>query len=182
VQRFGLAGCHSKQSTSILSKTYMKKILLLLSLSVTVISFQGCIKSAVSGPCTDQTPASELAVMQAYASTNGYSMTTHPSGMLYQVVNAGTGAIPLPTSKVFVKYTGRLVSSNAIFDQQTNPSLTGFTVSQLIPAWQLGMELIAKGGTIRLIVPSSLAYGCSGYGAIPGNAVLFFEIELVDVQ
>ncbi len=160
----------------------MKKILLLLSLSVTVISFQGCIKGAVSAPCTDKTPASELAVMQAYASTNGYSMTAHPSGMLYQVVNAGSGAIPLSTSKIYVKYTGRLVSTNAIFDQKTNPAETGYTVSQLIPAWQLGMELIAKGGTIRLIVPSSLAYGCSGVGVIPGNAVLFFEIELVDIQ
>ena len=45
----------------------MKKILLFLSLSVAVISFQGCIKGAVNGPCTDKTPASELPVMQAYA-------------------------------------------------------------------------------------------------------------------
>ncbi len=160
----------------------MKRVLFFLSFSVAVISFQGCIKGAVSGPCTDKTPASELAVMQAYANTNGYSMSSHPSGMLYQVVNPGSGAVPLSTSKVYVKYTGRLVSSNAIFDQQNNAANTGFTVSQLIPAWQLGLELIAKGGTIRLIVPSSLAYGCNGYGAIPGNSVLFFEIELVDVQ
>lgn len=160
----------------------MKRVLFFLSFSVAVISFQGCIKGAVSAPCTDKTPASELPEMQAYANTNGYSMSSHSSGMLYQVVNPGSGAIPLSTSKVYVKYTGRLVSSNAIFDQQNNAANTGFTVSQLIPAWQLGLELIAKGGTIRLIVPSSLAYGCNGYGAIPGNSVLFFEIELVDVQ
>jgi FKBP-type peptidyl-prolyl cis-trans isomerase len=33
-----------------------------------------------------------------------------------------------------------------------------------------------------LIVPSALAYGCNGRAIIPGDAVLFFEIELVDVQ
>jgi FKBP-type peptidyl-prolyl cis-trans isomerase FkpA len=45
----------------------------------------------------------------------------------------------------------------------------------------LGLPLIKKGGVIRLIIPSSLAYGCNAAGSIPGDSVLYFEVELVDV-
>ncbi|MGB3162737.1 MAG: FKBP-type peptidyl-prolyl cis-trans isomerase [Chitinophagaceae bacterium] len=50
-----------------------------------------------------------------------------------------------------------------------------------IPGFQIGLQLIQKGGVIKMIIPSSLAYGCSGQGTIAGNSILFFEVELVDV-
>ena len=127
-------------------------------------------------------PCGEKADMLAYASAQGYSMTLHPNGMYYQVVEPGSGAKALSTSKIFVKYTGRLISSNAIFDQQNNQEQTGWVLGSLIPGWQAGIPLIAIGGKLRLIVPSSLAYGCRPYASLPGNAVLFFEIELVRIE
>jgi len=51
----------------------------------------------------------------------------------------------------------------------------------LIAGWQIGLPLIHKGGEIKLIVPSSLAYGC-GNGPLPANSILYFDIHLVDVQ
>ena len=129
-----------------------------------------------------KTVQSEEGVITAYATANGISATAHSSGLYYQVTNPGSGATPSSGSKVFVKYTGKLLNGT-VFDSQTNSSLTGFTVSGLILGWQIGLGLIKKGGSIKLIVPSSLAYGCQGSGAtIPGNSVLYFEIELVDVQ
>lgn len=160
----------------------MKRILTGFSMIVLVLSITGCIKGSTSTPCTNKTPESEEAAIIAYASSQGFSMARHPSGMYYEVVNPGSGAIALPTSRIFVRYTGRLISSNAVFDQQLNHTLTGWVLETLIPGWQLGVPMIAVGGVIRLVVPSSLAYGCRPYLTLPGNAVLFFEIELVEIQ
>ena len=160
----------------------MKRFLLILILVVLVMGVNGCVKGTTSDPCTNKTPQSEEAAIIAYATAHNYSMTKHPSGMYYQVVHPGNGAIPLPTSRIYVRYTGRLISSDAIFDSQTNPQFTGWVLESLIPGWQLGLPQIAVGGTVRLIVPSSLAYGCNPYLTLPGDAVLFFEIELVEIQ
>ncbi|HEX6192054.1 MAG TPA: FKBP-type peptidyl-prolyl cis-trans isomerase [Chitinophagaceae bacterium] len=160
----------------------MKRTILGVILVSLIISGLGCVKGTNVEPCTNKTPQSEQADMQAYAAAQGFSMTLHPNGMYYQVVNPGSGAKALATSKIFVKYTGRLISSNAIFDQQNNSEMTGWVLSSLIPGWQAGLPLIAIGGTLRLIVPSSLAYGCRPYSTLPGNAVLFFEIELVRIE
>ncbi|MEQ1623714.1 MAG: FKBP-type peptidyl-prolyl cis-trans isomerase, partial [Sediminibacterium sp.] len=82
---------------------------------------------------------------------------------------------------VYVTYSGKLLNGTE-FDKGTNPSLTGWTLNQLIDGWKIGLPLLKKGGKIKLVVPSSLAYGCSGSGSIPSNSPLYFEISLVDVQ
>ncbi len=147
----------------------------LLALSLLLIS--GCAKDKV---CVPKTVASEQATMQSYATTNSLVVQTHSSGMLYQIVNQGTGATPSLTSRVTVRYTGKLMNGT-IFDSRTSTP-ADFTLGQVITGWQLGLPLIQKGGTIRLIIPSSLAYGCTATGPIPADAVLYFEIDLVDVR
>jgi len=117
--------------------------------------------------------------MQNFATTNGLTVQTHSSGLLYQIVNPGSGLTPTLTSRVSVRYTGKLMNGS-IFDSNTGVPVQ-FLLNQVIAGWQLGLPLIKKGGTIRLIIPSSLAYGCNASGPIPGDAVLYFEIELVDV-
>ena len=163
---------------------YLRKIFMkfLFCIPLLVFGLSGCLKDSADDACTDQTPQSENAAMQAYAAANGYTMTAHTSGLLYEIVSQGTGPAPLSTSKVFVRYTGKFVSNNIVFDQQTDHNLTGWQSSTLIPGWQLGIPLIQEGGTIRLIIPSALGYGCRGFSTIPPDAVLFFQIELVDVQ
>lgn len=158
-------------------------LLAIILVFVVALSGTGCLKSDNTGTCTDKLVSSEAAAMDAYAISHGMAPTTHSSGIMYQVVNAGNGAVvPSGNSKIFVKYTGRFVSNDNIFDSQTNSAATGWTLNTLIPAWQIGLPLIGEGGTIKLIVPSSLAYGCRGFASIPPDAILYFEIELVDVQ
>lgn len=142
-----------------------------------VMFLGGCVKDKT---CVPKTVASEQATMQAYATANSMTVQSHPSGMLYQIVNPGNGATPTLASRVSVRYTGKLMNGT-IFDSRTTTP-TEFTLGQVITGWQLGVPLIQKGGTIRLIIPSSLAYGCTATGPIPADAVLFFEIELVDVR
>jgi FKBP-type peptidyl-prolyl cis-trans isomerase len=155
----------------------MKKILLPLSLLIIFFSGDGCIKDKA---CKDKTVQSEQAEIVNYAATNGISATAHSSGLYYQIINSGSGPTPTISSKVFVKYTGKLMNGT-IFDSQTTTPVS-FNLNGVIQGFQIGLPLIQKGGTIKLIIPSSLGYGCNGFGTVPGNSILYFEVELTDVQ
>ena len=152
----------------------MKNILLL---ALVAVLFAGCLKDDA---CTPKTVQSETAVMLNYASANGITPTTHPSGMLYQIVSAGAGATPTASSTVKVRYTGKFMDGT-VFDSNATGNPISFGLNQVIQGWQLALPLIKKDGVIKIIVPSSIAYGCAGYGSIPGDAVLYFEIQLLDV-
>ncbi|MBM3433013.1 MAG: hypothetical protein FJX92_08470 [Bacteroidetes bacterium] len=149
----------------------------LLSLA-SLFLLTGCLKDE---SCQPKTVQSETATMLGYANANGITPTTHSSGMLYQIVSSGAGATPTATSMVTVRYTGKLMNGT-VFDSNATGSPISFGLNQVIKGWQLGLPLIKKDGVIKLIIPSSLAYGCTGYGSIPGDAVLYFEIQLIDVQ
>ena len=155
----------------------MKKILLALSVFMALFAGDGCIKGT---DCTNKTVQSEQSTIVAYAAANGISATAHSSGMYYQVINPGSGPSPTMSSTVVVKYTGKLLDGT-VFDTQTATSVT-IAMNSVIPGWQLGLPLIQKGGSIKLIVPSSLGYGCTGFGIVPGNSILYFEIDLLDVM
>lgn len=155
----------------------MKKVFLSLLLVGTAFSFSSCIKDGI---CKDKTPSSEEGTILNYASTHGITATAHSSGIYYQIITQGTGPAPTATSLVKVNYKGRLMNDQ-IFDQTTTDPAGPYTLNSLIKGWQIGLPLINEGGNIRLIIPSSLGYGCKGYGPVPSNSVLYFEIDLVDV-
>lgn len=153
----------------------MRIFTLAFVLSILMAGFTGCEKDT---SCTPKSVQSEEATMLAYASANGINATAHSSGLYYEIIDPGTGPSPTATSAVSVIYTGKLLDGT-IFDQTSTPR--EFSLNGLIAGWQIGIPLLKKGGFIKLITPSSLAYGCKGVGPIPGNAVLYFEITLVDV-
>ena len=154
----------------------MKKIIFILSLSFLLTSAGSCIKDT---GCQDKTVQSEQAAIIAYAAANGITATANGSGFYYEIINPGSGPAPTVYSQVSVRYTGKLLDGT-VFDSQTGAPVT-FPLGNAIFGWQLGLPLIQKGGTIKLIIPSSLAYGCRGKAPIPSNAILYFEIQLVDV-
>lgn len=158
----------------------MKKVLI-LSIIATAATFLlvSCLKS--DSGCQPLKPSSEESQILAYAAANNINAVKDPSGMYYQVIDSGTGTRPTLTSKIYITYTGKFLTGET-FDQQADPSQTGWVLSNLIEGWQVGLPLIRKGGHIKLIVPSSMAYGCTGYGQIPPNEILFFDIMLTDVQ
>jgi FKBP-type peptidyl-prolyl cis-trans isomerase FkpA len=143
---------------------------------VAILVLSSCLKD---NSCTSKSVDSEKAAILAYASANSIVATAHPSGFYYEIINAGSGPTPNVNSTVSARYTGKLLNGT-VFDSQTvNP--ISFVLGNTIAGWQLGLPLIQKGGTIKLIIPSSLAYGCTGRGTIPADAILYFEVNLVDV-
>lgn len=157
----------------------MKKLIVLLTVVSTALTLSSCLKS--DSPCQPLKPSSEESQIVSYATTNGINATKDPSGLYYQILDSGSGVKPTLTSKVYITYTGKFLNG-ATFDQEADATQTGWALSSLIEGWQIGLPMIKKGGHIKLIVPSSLAYGCTGYGSIPPNEVLFFDITLTDVQ
>lgn len=112
-------------------------------------------------------------------------MTT-ASGLQYQVVtSAGDSSSPMPSESdtVSVHYEGTLIDGT-VFDssiQRGEPAT--FPLNGVIPGWTEGLQLMKVGDKFRLFVPSDLAYGPSGAGdAIPPNAVLIFDVELLEIQ
>lgn len=154
----------------------MKKVLLASFVALALLS-AGCLKD---NTCNSKSIASEDAAMQSFASANSITATRHSTGMYYQIVTQGSGPAPTSTSLLSVKYTGKL-TNGTVFDQQTGAPVS-LRLDQVIPGWKVGLPLIQKGGVIKLIIPSSMGYGCATVGPIPPNSILYFEIELVDVQ
>lgn len=115
------------------------------------------------------------AFLDAAAAEPGAEVTS--SGLVYRELEAGTGAKPLLSSDtVEVEYAGRL-TDGTLFDNGT----IQIRLNQVIPCWTEGVAKMGEGGRSKLTCPPSIAYGASGSGPIPGNAVLVFEVKLIDV-
>lgn len=156
----------------------MKRVILVFT--VLVFASLAIVSCTKDENCTEKTVQSEDGAMLSFASTNGITATRHSSGMYYQIMAAGDPAkMPTLSSTVTAKYTGKLMDGT-VFDSSTTP--ISFPLSGVIAGWQLGLPLIGKGGRIQLIIPSSFAYGCSGRSSIPPYAILYFDVELTDVQ
>ncbi len=155
----------------------MKKILIALTFSMAIFAINGCVNDAA---CKDKTVQSEQGEILSYAAANGISGTAHSSGLYYQVINPGSGPTPGPNSTVTIKYIGKLLNGATFDDKTTTP--VSYVLNSMIQGFQVGMPLIQKGGSIKLIVPSSMGYGCNGFGAVFSNSILYFEVELTDVQ
>ncbi|WP_437185422.1 FKBP-type peptidyl-prolyl cis-trans isomerase [Planctomicrobium sp. SH668] len=103
------------------------------------------------------------------------------SGLKYRIIEEGTGKRPNVNSKVLCHYRGWLDSGKE-FDSSIGGEPISFPLNGVIAGWTEGLQLIKEGGKIELEIPSRLGYGERGQpGAIPPNARLHFEVELIRV-
>jgi FKBP-type peptidyl-prolyl cis-trans isomerase FkpA len=154
----------------------LKLYMLSGSLLLTLFAFNSCMKDR---SCNAKTVASEEAAMQSFMSSNGITGTQHSSGLYYEIINPGSGPRPDFSNISSVKYTGKL-TNGSVFDSRTVAPVN-IQLGGVIPGWQIGLPLIAKGGVIKLVIPSSLGYACQSVGSVPSHSILYFEVELVDV-
>lgn len=102
------------------------------------------------------------------------------SGLQYEVIKSGAGKTPKSTDKIRAHYHGTLVDGT-VFDSTQNDQPIEIDVQGAIPGWTEALQLMKAGDKWRLYVPPELAYGAEGFGPVPPNAVLIFELELIDV-
>lgn len=125
----------------------------------------------------------DTTAVQAYIATKGITgVTKDPSGLRYVITSLGTGAKPSLSSRITFSYVGKLLATEAIFDQSSSP--VSAPLNTLIQGFQTGMQQLPSGSKAIFYVPSSLGYGPvgDGRGVIPSNANLIFEVELVSVN
>lgn len=128
-------------------------------------------------------------IIDAYVAKNSLKTIETPSGLNYVIVKEGDGVKPVAGNMVSVHYVGKLLDGKEFDSSYKNPQSGGkpvdFPIGQgmVIPGWEEGIMNMRKGGKSTFIIPSSLAYGEAGSpGTIPPNAVLVFDVELVDVK
>jgi FKBP-type peptidyl-prolyl cis-trans isomerase FkpA len=105
--------------------------------------------------------------------------------MKIEKLTVGNGAAPATGDTVTVHYTGWLTDGTK-FDSSVDrddPFAFVLGTGQVIQGWDKGVATMKVGDKVRLTIPPELAYGREGYpGAIPPNATLIFEVELLSIS
>jgi FKBP-type peptidyl-prolyl cis-trans isomerase len=104
------------------------------------------------------------------------------SGLQYKIIQEGTGPSPKMTDAVSVNYRGTLIDGREFDSSYRRNMPAEFPIKGVIPGWTEGLQLMKKGGKAMFWVPPSLGYGERPRQQIPGNAVLIFDVELLDVK
>ncbi|TCD04543.1 FKBP-type peptidyl-prolyl cis-trans isomerase [Pedobacter frigidisoli] len=108
---------------------------------------------------------------------------TTPSGLQYEVLNAGTGVKPLATDSVLVHYKGTLLNGKQFDSSYDRGEPISFPLNRVIAGWTEGLQLMPAGSKYKFFIPYNLAYGERGAGAdIPPYSALIFEVELLKVN
>jgi FKBP-type peptidyl-prolyl cis-trans isomerase len=108
---------------------------------------------------------------------------TTASGLQYQVLTEGTGAKPTADDVVRVHYKGTLLDGETFDSSHDRGEPAVFSLQQVVPGWTEGIALMPVGSSYPFWIPSDLGYGATGTpgGPIGPNAVLVFEVELLDI-
>ena len=125
----------------------------------------------------DQTDPGD--VNPSHAFTQDFTAT--PSGMYYRIIGESTGANrPTVSSTITVHYEGRLLDGSVFDSSYERQESATFPLANLIPGWKGVIPLMEPGQKIQVFIPPHLGYGAAGSGSIPGNAYLYFCVELID--
>lgn len=107
---------------------------------------------------------------------------TTASGLKYKILKEGTGSYPKATDTVTVHYRGTLMDGTEFDSSYNRGNAISFPLTQVIPGWTEGLQLVRTGGQIRLKIPPNLGYGDRSAGKIPPNSTLLFDVELIGIK
>jgi FKBP-type peptidyl-prolyl cis-trans isomerase len=168
-------------------------LLALPLLALTALAAGGCGGGDPSGGDPEKAVfAAELDVGDLSDRTRWTKTST---GLFARDLQVGSGTTVVPGMTVSVWYSGFLTDGTVFDERQPSAGASavppGFVIGagRVIVGWDQGFVGLGKelapmkvGGRRQLVIPSNLAYGTQGRGAIPPNAVLVFNVELVSVK
>jgi len=129
--------------------------------------------------------AEEKAAIEAELDKLATGFEKTESGLRYQILQNGTGTQATKGATVSVHYKGQL-TDGTVFDssyKRKEPIEFALGMGHVIAGWDEGVSLLKVGDKARFVIPSNLGYGSRGAGgAIPPNANLIFDVELVSVK
>ncbi len=110
--------------------------------------------------------------------------TVTASGLQYTDQVVGTGASPSANQTVTVHYTGKLAANGKKFDSSLDRGQPAtFAMNGVIKGFSEGLSTMKIGGKRTVYIPAALGYGAAGFPpAVPPNADLVFEIELIAIR
>lgn len=141
-------------------------------LLLALVCMAGCKKE-------DQTEIDEALIVQ-YIQDHSLDATRTSTGLYYVIQDSGSTERPGLGSTVQMYYTGKMLDGKVFDGVQSPADPLELPLAWTIAGWQEGVPFYGRGGKGILLIPSHLAYGEDGAGEIPKNAVLVFDIELVD--
>jgi FKBP-type peptidyl-prolyl cis-trans isomerase FkpA len=108
--------------------------------------------------------------------------TRTPSGLYYRILRKSNGRKPHSIDRVLAHYKGWLNNGKQFDSSYDRGEPSEFPLTEVVPAWTEGLQLIGVGGMIELEVPPSLGYGPQPKSGIPPNSTLHFIIELKEIR
>lgn len=109
---------------------------------------------------------------------------TTPSGLQFLEVKAGVGAVPEAGDLISLHFTGALPDGTNFADTRERPGPVYLVYGQdeLMPGLDEGLGMMKAGGQARMALPPGLAFGEQGYGIVPPNSPVIFDVELFTVE
>jgi FKBP-type peptidyl-prolyl cis-trans isomerase FkpA len=127
----------------------------------------------------------EIADIESFMQRKGLDIIPKQSGLYYMDMTVGTGETAQALDTAEVLYTGYFLSGIEFDSNENDSEPLSFVVwgssTSMINGFQEAVTYMKEGGTAKVIIPSWLAYGASGYRDIPGFTPLYFELELVRI-
>ncbi len=151
--------------------------------SAAMRALQMKIQEAARSQAKDQAEKNRKEEETFMAANKGKAgVMTTASGLQYEILKNADGPKPGKSSKVRVHYTGTLLNGQVFDSSVERGTPAEFGLAQVIPGWTEGLQLMPAGSKFRFYIPARLAYGERGApGAIPPNAALIFDVELLGI-
>lgn len=159
-------------------KAYLRYCSILLLLLI------GCSKADDTSGAWDgalDTIAQQDVLIRSYIASHNLNMRKDPTGMYYEIQVAGEDDRMTLESVPTLSYTRKNLQDSLLDASFGGTNFDGRKLKDHIVGWQIGLQMIGKGGKMLMIIPSPLGFGKSEVAnIIPANSILVCQVELED--
>jgi len=117
-----------------------------------------------------------------YLDSHGLTAEKHESGIYYIIDKKGNDEHPTINNTVTMNYKGYYLDDEKFDSSYDRGKPLIHKLNGLIRGWQIGVPLFGKGGKGKLIIPPNFGYGSNPPNGVRSDAVLIFDIELIDFK